>query len=788
MARSEAWRTRATTIGRTLSDRGRRRVARSTSRSAAADHPLRAHAGPIVATVLLVAFVLWAWSGLWVDAPAGTLTLAFLAATVPAIVSVLPLRRAGALSGLAGLAGAFLVAAAATDVSMQSLLRLRRTAWGSIASILDQGLAGAATISIPLPADERSRAVSAALVVLIAMAAFLIAAIGIVTRRPLAAVVAAGIALAYRWTLAPPAHPLRDGLIAAAVVLLAFVLMRARPWSRPQGALRTGGAAVCVLTLAGLLSIGADGDAWWDWRSWRWGADGDANTTVLSLDQTYGPLRYPANPVELARISTDRIAPLRAITLDRFDGRAFVQTSGELLQEDRVEGRLTLPQPTSSGAGERIGMNLHLTGTRTPWLFTAGAPVAVERLGRRDVRVFADGSLAVDPALGKGTRYGFTTVVGDPGPAKLLALRGYADIDVDHTMLSVEPVPGADPVVARAWGTGGDLPAPEEYGPFAEFARNARAVVGDAKTPYAAVNRIESYLRADPFTYDETVAAAVGQPELVNFVLSTKTGYCQHFAGAMTLMLRMNGIPAREVVGLNVNASRYDASTQSYRIVDRDAHTWVEVDFGPELGWLPFEPTRGRSAPNSASVSSGNYVRPEGSVEVTSSLNEGPVNPVPTPTTRPEPTVPTGGPIVEEGASRWWWLLLLPPVALALAVVPSLLKAARRARRRRGDERARVLGAARELEAFLTDLGRAPEVSATAVERADDLSRRLGIDARRIYGLANQARFAGAPPAPGSGAEAWSEFARVRRRVGWKHRVRAAVRTRSLHRRGDRDD
>ena len=69
------------------------------------------------------------------------------------------------------------------------------------------------------------------------------------------------------------------------------------------------------------------------------------------------------------------------------------------------------------------------------------------------------------------------------------------------------------------------------------------------------------------------------------------SGYCQHFAGAMALMLRYLGIPARVAAGFTSGA--YDAEQEDWRVNDRNAHTWVEVWFDG-YGWLPFDPTPGR--------------------------------------------------------------------------------------------------------------------------------------------------------------------------------------------------
>src|SRR5204863_3849194 len=75
------------------------------------------------------------------------------------------------------------------------------------------------------------------------------------------------------------------------------------------------------------------------------------------------------------------------------------------------------------------------------------------------------------------------------------------------------------------------------------------------------------------------------------FVTRTKAGYCQHFAGAMALMLRYLGIPARVAAGFT--SGSYDSQKHEWRVYDRNAHTWVEVWF-KGYGWLPFDPTPGR--------------------------------------------------------------------------------------------------------------------------------------------------------------------------------------------------
>ena len=75
---------------------------------------------------------------------------------------------------------------------------------------------------------------------------------------------------------------------------------------------------------------------------------------------------------------------------------------------------------------------------------------------------------------------------------------------------------------------------------------------------------------------------------LAAFLFEDREGYCQQFSGAMALMLRMAGIPAR--VGTGFSPGSLNRDTGEWRVRDLDAHSWVEVNF-PEIGWVPFDPT-----------------------------------------------------------------------------------------------------------------------------------------------------------------------------------------------------
>jgi transglutaminase-like putative cysteine protease len=128
----------------------------------------------------------------------------------------------------------------------------------------------------------------------------------------------------------------------------------------------------------------------------------------------------------------------------------------------------------------------------------------------------------------------------------------------------------------------------------------ALRVAGRPRNPYAAVVALEVWFRSGSFTYDETPPVKHGVPPLVAF-LDHRHGYCQHFAGAMALMLRYLGIPAR--VGAGFTTGRYNHDKKEWTVSDTNAHTWIEAWFAG-YGWLPFDPTPGRGRLTSSYTSS----------------------------------------------------------------------------------------------------------------------------------------------------------------------------------------
>ena len=118
-----------------------------------------------------------------------------------------------------------------------------------------------------------------------------------------------------------------------------------------------------------------------------------------------------------------------------------------------------------------------------------------------------------------------------------------------------------------------------------EIVRSAGAV-----NPYDEAKAIEAwFLAKGRFTYTLTPPAApAGVRPLDYFLFSSKKGFCQDFSSAMNVMLRLIGVPSRQMSGFGQGV--FDEKTHRFLVNSLDAHSWVEVFF-PGYGWIPFEPT-----------------------------------------------------------------------------------------------------------------------------------------------------------------------------------------------------
>jgi transglutaminase-like putative cysteine protease len=123
-------------------------------------------------------------------------------------------------------------------------------------------------------------------------------------------------------------------------------------------------------------------------------------------------------------------------------------------------------------------------------------------------------------------------------------------------------------------------------GRYARTYRLAQRLRRQSRAPEDYIESVMRYLKGDAFSYTET--PPVSAENLDGFLFDAKTGYCQQYSGAMALLLRMGGIPARVSTGFT--AGSFDRTTKEYVVRDFDAHSWVEAWY-PGIGWVTWDPT-----------------------------------------------------------------------------------------------------------------------------------------------------------------------------------------------------
>jgi transglutaminase-like putative cysteine protease len=222
--------------------------------------------------------------------------------------------------------------------------------------------------------------------------------------------------------------------------------------------------------------------------------------------------------------------------------------------------------------------------------------------------VNADGTYRAGRTLRRGDAYSATVTV----PAPNSRLRAQAPPPLDDRLLPWLRIN----LPAGEIGQTGSPPFFVQAAPFgapAEATRVSRVDSGQddpdlvddvlERGPYRRTWALAQRLRADAATQEELVESIMGyldtgfryteQPppaarNLEGFLFTAKAGYCQHYSGAMALLLRMAGVPARVSTGFT--SGSLDRKTREYVVRDLDAHSWVEVYY-PSYGWVTFDPT-----------------------------------------------------------------------------------------------------------------------------------------------------------------------------------------------------
>lgn len=270
--------------------------------------------------------------------------------------------------------------------------------------------------------------------------------------------------------------------------------------------------------------------------------------------------------------------------------------------------------------------------------------------------------------------------------------------NLDYRVTSVIPNGGSSLATARAGSdpAGGEtLKIPE--GLSDEVRDLAAEITKNANTDGAKAKAIEEHLTSASFTYTLHAPTSTGTDIISDFLLRDKAGYCIHFATAMAILARIEGIPSRVAVGFTGGTQDGDG----YKVTTDNMHAWPELYF-EGLGWMPFEPTK--SIGSSVTGENSSPAPPSSAPSTSPSTQTVSPEPKPTEATASPSSSPPQTP--KGSSTNWTWLLWIFPVLLLLAF-PAVTRLSLRAWRLRGGQSPVAAAAAawRELAASHRDLG-----------------------------------------------------------------------------------
>ncbi|GAA3568463.1 DUF3488 and transglutaminase-like domain-containing protein [Amycolatopsis ultiminotia] len=528
--------------------------------------PVAAAVATLCAATSLTSMVAgWAWFGYLVVA------VVLVAATGLALRS---LRAPTVATGLAQLLVLlFLVTGAFTT---QGVLRILPgpAAFGELQATL---AASAEQIRTGLPPVEGTQPILCLITIAIGLVAVLVDTLAVAASAPAATGLVLLCVYAVPAALSEDMLPWWTFLLGAAAFagLLALgELHRHRSWRNREapgspGRARSLQAPVAVVSAAVVLGLLGGGISWVGTVGkipFGSGPGGDGDGTggfgVAPFTQLRGLLDQGENTelFQVRGLGPDRRL-LRAFTLDTFTpNKGWALRSGGQAQTG-VLANSTLPAaPGDDGTGASRQIQIQPTRWVDNWLPIYGAPRALRGVPPQWLYDRVSGAV-------------FTTK-SEPAPpyVETASLKEPSAAELRVTQPKSDEVPG---LYTRVDGVDQRV-----------VAKTDQLVAGKTNNFDRATALWQFFSAQNGFVYDTKTADATDSDALTDFILNGKRGYCEQYASAMAVMLRVAHIPARVAIGFTPGVQKGDHQS----IGSQDAHAWVEAYFG-DKGWVSFDPT-----------------------------------------------------------------------------------------------------------------------------------------------------------------------------------------------------
>lgn len=428
----------------------------------------------------------------------------------------------------------------------------------------------------------------------------------------------------------------------------------------------------------------------------------------------------------------------RIAALDVFDGQLW-RSQGKFKDADN---RLATESPPGIPV-DQVEYLVNVIEMGAVWAPAAYLPTSLQVLSDTGLSFEAESATFIvdtgSQRVSDGLQYRVTSAIARPDAAALRALSGGGENPGDQY-----------------------LELPPDFSAMASTM--AVELTGAATNDFDRALALQNFFQNN-FEYDLDVAAGHDITRTDDF-LAVRRGYCEQFASTFAAMARSLAIPARVAVGFTPGDTS-DEAPNRYEVRGSHAHAWPEVWLG-KAGWVAFEPTPGRGAPNAAYTG-----LPEQQAQPTPPPpieSEPEIEQAAQPTLppndelipEPTPVAPAGGVEVTGtpgSGSRAW---VVPVVILMLLLTWGLgvpaLKRLRDSTRRGGDPRRGVTLAWSRAVQALTERDLAPDHDETAIEYATRVAWAQPAVEPALSRLAEMVTHAAySPEAPGAAAVAQAD-------------------------------
>jgi transglutaminase-like putative cysteine protease len=525
------------------------------------------------------------WGWIWY-------TWAAVAAVVATNLAVRTTRLPALLAPIAGALG-LLVYLTVVFAGPDALFGLLPTP-ASLAALgrsTADGLLDVHNLAAPVPADIRSLLLLTA--GSIGLLTIVIDAIAVILRRP----AAAGLALLGLYAVPTAVAP--EGVrwplfVIGATGYLVLLMVEGRDrllrWGRPVAGdgppaggrtpldeetplpltgQRIGAVALAIAVVAPLFVPGLTARALSDLAR-TGGGDGTGGSgraiAINPFTQLADRLKQPT-PTRLFRASSSlpNLYNFRLMVLENYTARGWERRN--LSAGDSAQGRLDIPDHEQDASTSTSLPRYHLS-------------VAIDAAYSGDSLPTAFYPTQIDGITSDWHYDSRTAVLQNPtarANSQRYTLDGYNTIPTEEELrLATGEIPSD---VRTRWGDSRNVPD--------EVRQTVTEIVKDKNTPYERARALNDYFRdgTHGFLYSTQTAPGNSGNALVDF-LRGKRGYCEQYASALGIMLRLADIPSRVVIGF-LHPSGGDGN---WDVTSSDAHAWVEGYFAG-VGWAQFDPT-----------------------------------------------------------------------------------------------------------------------------------------------------------------------------------------------------